>query len=546
MLAERFTPLRAALALVLGLAGGAAGAGTGVSAAPAVGDDGLVHLTVVVPLVVPASAEGFIPIDALEQYTQPQGLLSRQLDAVINRPVTIAIDPRIIASIRILGSDAPASATAWLDRLSAAGNETFALTYADTDITLATQAGQNRVPTPASFDFAIDPARFAAAVEGSPAPTPAPGSPGLPTSESLVAWNYSIESIAWPRGGTVNSSDLSVIAASGFESVLLSSANAKVPGRAVLAGVGGSTAVVEDDAVSSAVRAAAASTTPESLQSALAALQTELDSAPGTVVATLDRQVPVSGTQLAATIDALEANPVVRLTALSRVLGQSPVLGELVESSHDATRVEATRRLFEAEDSELKFATIAERPGDITDPRRLQLLALLSTTWTGNLAGWTAAVDDFLLESTELLNSVQVVESSAINLLADSASLPISVSNSLAQTVTVYITVLPRAPLIAVIDSEVELVIEPNSQAKGQVPVQSISNGTVVVATSLTSAAGVEIGSRTLTEINVQAGWETPIVVVLAAIVVVVFAVGIVRNILRRRRSAAEVAEATE
>ena len=99
---------------------------------------------------------------------------------------------------------------------------------------------------------------------------------------------------------------------------------------------------------------------------------------------------------------------------------------------------------------------------------------------------------------------------------------------------------MTSAPLLAVTDDRVELVIEPNSQAKGQVPVQSISNGTVMVAASLTSASGESIGGTTLTEINVQAGWETPIVLVVAGIVVTVFTVGIVRNILRRRRTSAE------
>jgi hypothetical protein len=58
----------------------------------------------------------------------------------------------------------------------------------------------------------------------------------------------------------------------------------------------------------------------------------------------------------------------------------------------------------------------------------------------------------------------------------------------------------------------------------------------VQVLVTLNSSAGVQVGAPTVAEINVQAGWETPIVLVLAAIVVMVFAVGIVRNILRRRK----------
>jgi len=142
----------------------------------------------------------------------------------------------------------------------------------------------------------------------------------------------------------------------------------------------------------------------------------------------------------------------------------------------------------------------------------------------------------FLTQSRELLSSVQVVESSSFNLLADNATLPISVSNELAQPVTVYITVRPETALLAVGDNRVKIVVEPNSQAKGQIPVQAISNGTVQALVTLSSPTGVPIGMPQTAEINVQAGWETPIVVFLAAVVVAIFGIGIVRNIVRRRK----------
>jgi len=41
------------------------------------------------------------------------------------------------------------------------------------------------------------------------------------------------------------------------------------------------------------------------------------------------------------------------------------------------------------------------------------------------------------------------------------------------------------------------------------------------------------------TKVNVQAGWETPIVVVIAILVIALFGFGIVRSILRRRKAAA-------
>ena len=128
--------VRAALALSLGLAALAVGAPVNAAVV-----ETPVEIAIAVPLVVPIGTTGLVTAAELELYTSPTGLLSRQLDAVFDKPVAIAIDPMIIVSIRILGSAAPPSAAAWLERLSRATNETFALPYANSDVTLATQAG---------------------------------------------------------------------------------------------------------------------------------------------------------------------------------------------------------------------------------------------------------------------------------------------------------------------------------------------------------------------------------------------------------------------
>ena len=535
-------PLRAALALLLGLAGGVAGVAPAAPAATTLGADGTVTLTVVVPLAVPEAETGFIPIDALAQYTSASGLLTRELDAVIGRPVAIAIDPRIIASIRILGSSAPPSALAWLARLAAVSNETFPLTYADSDITLATQAGSGRVLEPESFDFAIDPALFTPPDALDPTPAPTPPAIELPTSESLLQWPYSLTSIAWPREGSVVADDLAAIAAGGYVTTLLSSSNVTREEPSPLVTVGDSRVAVADDTVSTALRAAVASVGVEDWQAAMSTVFATLDAAPASVLATLDRSVPITGTHVADTLAALQADPRVRFTGLRELLTEAPDGATLVDMPQDASRLARVTLLLDAERADTRFATVADSPATITAPRRLELLSLLSTAWLQNPDGWITATDTHLTASSVLRASVQVVAYSSFNLLADSAGLPIAVSNTLDQPVTVYITVRPETALLAVVDSRVALVVEPDSQAKGQIPVQAVSNGTVRVLITLSSGVGVPVGDPATAEINVQAGWETPIVLVIGAIVVLVFAVGIVRNILRRRRPVDTVA----
>ena len=105
-------------------------------------------LSLVAPIGTPPSTSGLISADDLATYTSPTGLLTKELDQAIDRRVTLAIDPMVIASIRILGTSAPQSARDWLTRLQNANNNTFALSYADADLTAMTQSGTAGVLVP--------------------------------------------------------------------------------------------------------------------------------------------------------------------------------------------------------------------------------------------------------------------------------------------------------------------------------------------------------------------------------------------------------------
>ena len=536
--------LSAALVIGLGLAGVAVGS------ANAVDDPTVVKLAIAVPLVVPASADDFLDAETLAQYTSDQGLLTRELDAVIGRPVAIGIDPRIIASIRLLGSSAPESATLWLERLESASNETFPLGYADADITLQTQAGSPSVLSPETFDFAIDPALFApAGTASSPAPTASPtatpSAPAVPTSEEILAWPYSLTDIAWPRDSTVIASDLPTITASGYTTTIVSSANvARDASSGPAAQVGDSGLLVSDAAISQALRTAAASSLTTDWSTSLAELSSAIaaggrvQSGGATVFATLDRTVPVFGSRLAETIDALLLDPTVDFVPLAEAKGTAPVTASIIDQPQEPDRISRAGQMIQGEIAETSFASVANDPAAITSNRRLELLTLLSSQWEWKLEAWPEAADAFTTASIALRNSVHLVTSSNFLLIADNDQyLPITVNNALDQQATVFVTVRSQSALLVIDEVSVELAIEAGSQAKVNIPVHSLSNGVVEVDVSLTSATGVPIGAPISSEVNVQAGWETPIVVAIAIAVVLVFGIGVVRTVIRRRKA---------
>ena len=121
-------------------------------------------VTVLAPLTVPATTAGVLDSETLADLTAPGGVLTRELDSVAGRPeVVVGIDPRIILSIRALGTTAPEAATAWLERLDALPNDIFPLAYADADVALEAQAGAPQLLRPTSVEYALDASDFDAA-----------------------------------------------------------------------------------------------------------------------------------------------------------------------------------------------------------------------------------------------------------------------------------------------------------------------------------------------------------------------------------------------
>ena len=552
--------LSAALAVGIGLAGVVAGA----APASAVDPTGPVQVAIAVPITVPENSGALIPADALIRYTSPLGTLTRQLDAVVNRPVALGIDPRIIVSIRILGGSAPAGVSAWLQRLSDASNETFPLAYADSDVTLATQAGSAAVLAPEGFDFAIDPELFresgtttdptlTSTSSPSLAPTPtttstpvAPEVPPLPTSVDLLSWPYSLTGIAWPVDATAVGSDLPVITSSGYTTTILTSGNLdSVAGAGAIADVDGARLLVSQDSVSDPFRTAARASNTADWQAAVAQLSVAIADAglaqsgtTATVFATLGREPLMIGDRVSDTITSLQSNPNIRMVGLSAALVTTASTVTVIDTPQAAERIVLMRQLLEAQAAEIQFAGIADDPIAITAARRLELLAVSASGWSNNRSGWPVAVEENLAASHELRRSVQVASTGNFNFLAASAPLPIAVTNDLDQPVTVFVTVRPDTGLLSVGESRVKLTIEPNSQASARIPAQAVSNGVVGVTITLASSTGVAIGNTSRGSINVQAGWETPVVIIIAGLVVAVFGIGLIRNILRLRRPA--------
>ncbi|HEU0206000.1 MAG TPA: DUF6049 family protein [Pseudolysinimonas sp.] len=509
-----------------------------------------VSLAVLVPLTVRPSAPGLIDAATLAGYTAPLGVLTRQLDAVIGTPAVIGIDPMIIASIRVLGSSAPASATSWLERLRTSGNEVFSLAYADADLAALARANALQLRDPVGFNFALNPRNFGPALTATPTPSasasstaqPAAGTgnPPLPTTTAeVLAWSYTLASIAWPADDTVVGGDLPVLAGAGYRSVVLSSSNvsATASGYVDLPGIHG---IVADAGITSLVRAAVYSSDAAGPQEALdrvnSALRGMAAVSPGrTVVATLDRRWPLGALNLHALFDDLAGQSSVRPVGLTAVFAGSHPNATVVDEPGDASRASQISLAVQAIATEAAFSSVATDPTAITAPRRLALLALLAVSWLRGTDDWAGQLTTFLGDSQTLIDSVQIVAGSDLVVGSGSTNIPVTVSNALSVPVTVYVNVDSPSSVLQVRAENVPLTVEPGSSNKAAIPVAALTNGKVDTTITLTSATGVSIGVPDSVSVDLHPGWESVGTTIVITLLVLIFGGGLARNIVKRR-----------
>ena len=549
--------------------------GSDAFATTSASSDQPLSLALAYPLTVPrGSSTGLFDAEQLESWTGQLGLLSRQLDAVSGRTVAIAIDPRVIVSIRVLGSSAPASAIAWLERLSALPNEIFPLAYADADVAVQAQVGLPALLQPTSFADVLDPADFAAAegdegdleedaadtpsATATQEPTPTPGA--VPTTEALLDWPYTRTDIAWPADGTIAVGNLGFLAAGGLTTSILAPGNVEPTTERSNAAstIDGSTAVVADDRITAPLREASEALTDIAWRSAAGRLEAELalgasapsadgGEVPTTVLATFARGERVQADRVAATIDELATSAWSEPALLSDAIGAPPAARTLVDLPETDVRRANVERMIGAEGSVSAFATVLDDPSVLSGPNRRNLLALLDVAWLDDPDAWSSAVGDWLVAQRATLGAVSIVPGSPITVVSSETGVPTTLLNALPYPATVVVDVAPSNGRL-IVEDQVTETIEAESRSNVVVPVAAgVGNGEVVLTVSLTSPEGVPIGNPVDQSVNVQADWEGLGAAILGLIVVLVFGIGIWRNIRRRRRQrAADAAAAAE
>lgn len=509
-------------------------------------------IALVVPITAAPLTRGLLTANELAELTAVDGALSAQLDAVDGTGATLAVDPAIPAAIRVLGSSAPPTAVAWLQRLLGLPNDRFALQFGDSDVASQLRAGLASPLTPTSLQSSMAAADFtqpapAVSAVSTPDPSPAttPGQPTYPSLSTLLDIGTATPHVYWPSTGSAGSDTVGALGALGTADdpahVLVPSTSVAGGARQAAASVGGVSTPVYDAEVSRALADAAGQNDATRRGASLAAAQGYLAMARAStgeqpVLAVLDRGTDRSRVSLRATLGLIATAPGFAGSRLATLAELPASEISLTEPVVDDARVADVRALLEDEQVVDRFATILDQPELLTGRERAEMLQVTNVSWTGDAA--RKAVSDHRAATQTTLDSVGIL-SSDFRLVSSSAPLRPWVRNDLPWPVTVVLSVRPDDARLRVQD-RTTVDAQASANTRVEVPVEArLANGEVGVDLQLFSPSGVPIGQPQAVDVEVRAEWESIGLIVIIVLVVAFLSLGVVRTVGRRRRAAA-------
>lgn len=504
-------------------------------------------IAVMVPITATPVDGALLTAEELTALTAQDGSLTAVLDGVRGTSAILAIDPALVASIKVLGSAAPQSAQEWLQQLDALPNERFALQFGDADATTQSQAGLPQLLQPTTLTPFLTPANFTSPPEETPSPTPTPtetpteepdptDGPVLPDDAELTAVEGATPGILWPRSDA-STTDLATFAAylpGGAVTVLSSTTvSGAVGARAT---VGAQNVLVSDaaasDALSDAANEADSAVRQRSLAEASAHLFLSGQANPGTPrLVGLDRDETRTAEALNEAIAAVDSLGF----GLTSVLATAPTAVTLT-SEPDVTRATSLQRMLDSEVVLGEFATILDDRQLLLSPKRIQIMR--ATAVGLNEDRFDEAVAAVNTATTDTLASVDIPPASTIQLLSANADLPFSVRNDLPWPVNIELSVKPSDPRLDV-QSVTPWTIQAGTTTRVKVPVSArVGSGEVTLALQLSSPTGVPISQPETVRVSVRAEWEAIGLGVFGGLIVLLLGLGIIRTVRRRRREA--------
>lgn len=538
------------------------------------GDTAQGALGVVVPITAPPITSGLLTSAELTTLTDTGGALRQLLDAVTGSTAILAVDPAVVAAIRVLGTTAPAPALRWLDDLAALPNPRFALQFGDADVAVQVAAGQTSALSVPSLDSFLASSGFARATPAptgthapaSPTPatgtptagetgaatadaTPAPdGAPALPTLAQLTDIGATTTTVYWPAPSEVGGETVAALAASGdgqgSAPITLVDSTAYATGAAASpawASVDGAPVLVADAATSAALTAAATSVVPvtraASLAEASAYAHLAAAAAPGApLLVALDRTIASTPDGVRAAVSVATRLAGRTAVDLASLTAAAPVTTTLRAATVSPERLGDFGALMDDEAALTGFSSILADPAVLTAPERAAVMQLLSVGWLASPDRAADAISTHRAQTRDTLGAVAIVPPTDITLAASTAPLTFTVRNDLRWPVRVQLAATVGDPRM-IVQNLTDVEVGASQITRVQVPVEArVASGESSLRLQLRSPSGVAVGEPVAVHVAVRAEWESVGLGILSVLVAGMIVIGAVRTVRKYRR----------
>lgn len=160
-----------------------------------------------------------------------------------------------------------------------------------------------------------------------------------------------------------------------------------------------------------------------------------------------------------------------------------------------------------------------------------------SASWRSDPKTRNAQIPNAEAAGAGVTSSLAAVPSSTINVISSEAQLPVRITSSLNQDVTVQVYLVSNNKRLRV-PRTTTVRVPAHQQAKVTVPIQAVGSGDVALTVQVLAADGTTVGTPTTVNMRVRADWEGRGTGVIVGVLVAIVVTGTVRTVRRGRRTA--------
>lgn len=164
-----------------------------------------------------------------------------------------------------------------------------------------------------------------------------------------------------------------------------------------------------------------------------------------------------------------------------------------------------------------------------------------SASWRSDPKTRNAQIPNAEAAGAGVTSSLAAVPSSTINVISSEAQLPVRITSSLNQDVTVQVYLVSNNKRLQV-PRTTTVRVPAHQQAKVTVPIQAVGSGDVALTVQVLAPDGTNVGTPTTVNMRVRADWEGRGTGVIVGVLVAIVVTGTVRTVRRGRRTSVAAA----